>query len=260
MNPISKLYGGFLQGLATFLHGIFEVFIVVLDFIVGLIEGIKRIIISILLMGCMFIFFSPFLLALLFHPAVITLIIIFVFFPMLGTKFISFLRYYQYSITEFLYDKAEYYKTGKKVNANFEDYGNAYRRMQEENYRKSQEQKRRQEEEMWQQVFKEFFEQAQRGGRGYGGYGGYTGSQNGGNYQQPLSQFKTKFEQACNTLEVPYDSDVYKIKLAYRKMAKRYHPDLNHEPGATEKFQEINAAFEFLTEENINRYKQLTNN
>ena len=47
------------------------------------------------------------------------------------------------------------------------------------------------------------------------------------------------------------------IKRAYRKMAKKYHPDLNRDVDTTEKFQQINSAFEFLTEENIKRYNQM---
>ncbi len=37
------------------------------------------------------------------------------------------------------------------------------------------------------------------------------------------------------------------IKTAYRKLAMKYHPDLNQDPGAQEKFFEIDAAYDFST-------------
>lgn len=38
------------------------------------------------------------------------------------------------------------------------------------------------------------------------------------------------------------------IKAAYRKLAMKYHPDLNSDPGARERFFEIDAAYNFLME------------
>lgn len=52
------------------------------------------------------------------------------------------------------------------------------------------------------------------------------------------------------TLEIPENASADEIKKAYRKLARKYHPDINKEPGAEDKFKEINAAYEVLSDEN----------
>eukprot|EP00775_Hariotina_reticulata_P007864 gene7863-8060_t len=40
------------------------------------------------------------------------------------------------------------------------------------------------------------------------------------------------------------------ITQAFRRLSRKWHPDKNKSPGATEKFQEISAAYDFLTDPN----------
>ena len=47
-------------------------------------------------------------------------------------------------------------------------------------------------------------------------------------------------------LGVDRDASDAEIKKAYRRLSKKYHPDLNHEPGAEEKFKEVNDAYDIL--------------
>ncbi len=50
------------------------------------------------------------------------------------------------------------------------------------------------------------------------------------------------------TLGVSRDADKDEIKRAYRRLARKYHPDVNKEAGAEERFKEINRAYEVLSE------------
>jgi len=49
-------------------------------------------------------------------------------------------------------------------------------------------------------------------------------------------------------LGVDRSTDKEEIKRAYRRLARKYHPDVNKEAGADERFKEINRAYEVLSE------------
>ncbi len=49
-------------------------------------------------------------------------------------------------------------------------------------------------------------------------------------------------------LGIDKTADADQIKHAYRQMAKKYHPDINHAPDAAEKFKEIQEAYEVLSD------------
>jgi len=53
-----------------------------------------------------------------------------------------------------------------------------------------------------------------------------------------------------DVLGVNKSSTADEIKSAYRKLARKYHPDLNKEPGAEEKFKEVQEAYDILSDPN----------
>jgi molecular chaperone DnaJ len=54
-----------------------------------------------------------------------------------------------------------------------------------------------------------------------------------------------------DVLGVSRSADQEEIKRSYRRLARKYHPDVNKDPGAEDTFKEINRAYEILSEPEI---------
>lgn len=254
MNIFKKTYGNILRGVGNILNFLLNGLIVINEVIVSITLTIGRGLLGLLgFGGCLIIFFiaGPFGLIFLLHPAILLPILFLILVPILGTKLISYLKYIKYMVTEFLFDRADYLIEGK-INefSSFNEYGNKYKKMEEEKRNKERQRRQAEQQKEWEARFRQWNQQQ-------GQY--YQGSRDG--YQQgyanPAIDFKSKYETSCDLLGIGYDTDKYEAKLAYRKKAKEYHPDINNSPNATEMFQKVNDAYEFLSDDNINRYKNM---
>ena len=261
MNIFQRFYGKFLFVLGKIVSGLLTGLIKITDILVHVLGSLGRnLFVGLGMGGCLVLFLvmGPLSWILLLNPVVfpvvILLIFLFVVVPIVGKKLVSYLEYVHYGATEFIFDRAKYFTTG--VNAKYRSYGeykNHYRRLEEEMRRREEERQRQESARQWEEVFRQFYQQYRGQESGQYDYGGYRQSPYGG----PIDDFKAQYEGACDLLGVDYGADEYEIKLAYRKKAKEYHPDLNKSDNATEMFQKINAAYEFLNDKNIERYRSM---
>lgn len=254
---------------AVVLNAIFGGFIAILDTIVILTEWLRRSFLQLLLAGGCLLFFllmNPIGLLILLRGEVLVFLLVIFGVPMLGRSFISLLQYGQYVSTEYLFDYADYLKKGKSRKfRSFGEYGAKYIRMEQEKQERAQRARREAEQRMWEERFRAWYEQS--GGQTYYGtrdpYGRYAGQgqyrrPGGQQTQNPYEDFVARYQNATRILGVPLDTDEYQVKLQYRKLAKQLHPDVNPSADATKKFQELSDAYDFLSKENIERYKSMT--
>ena len=60
-------------------------------------------------------------------------------------------------------------------------------------------------------------------------------------------------EDFYQILGVPRDASQEEIQRAYRKLARTYHPDVNHDPGAEDRFKEVSEAYDVLSDPETRR-------
>ncbi len=207
--------------------------------------------VAILLIG----FIGTWLLA---NPIILIILVLIVTFPILGALLFRILSEYQEISSRYLFGRAEYLKDpDHHTKRSYKFHKEAFYAEKAEKARRENERRARQQRE-WEDRFRQWQSFSGGAGYGYGNQGPYGGAYSSDSApRNPYVDFKTEFEKHCATLDVPVTADESRIKLAYRKKAKQYHPDVNPSPDATAAFQKISEAYEFLNADNIKRYKSL---
>src|SRR3954447_7013778 len=56
-----------------------------------------------------------------------------------------------------------------------------------------------------------------------------------------------------DALGISRTASTEEIQRAYRKLARQYHPDVNHDPGAEERFKDVSEAYSVLSDPDTRR-------
>lgn len=264
MNIFERVTGKILyylaKGISFLLKGLINITEIIVELVSNIGKGLLGLFIGLISMGgCLFLLLlGPYGITLLFHPVILPIVLLLIMIPILGTRFVSYLKYLRYMLTEYLFDKSDNLVKGKAMEfPTLGEYGDKYKRVQEEKRRRERRKRQEEQQKMWEERFRQWnrYQQQQRGAGGYWNQGG--GYNQGQGFANPAIEFKQKYEESCDVLGVDYNADKSEIRSAYRRKAKKYHPDINRSANATEMFQKVNDAYEFLSDANIERYKSL---
>lgn len=238
---MNNIYSKILKILSKISGSTFDILIISSSFFLEIGKAFRNLIIfPIILLLILFSVF-PFLLILLFTRMGIFLMImlsIALILPLFSRKILNLSIKYKYVLVNYFEERSKDIKNGNKHTKKVSYYSNEYdKKIEEEILRRQREQQKQYEE-----FFRNF------------SYGTYNNSQNYNN-MYINNDFKQNYEKNCDILRVSYMANIDEIKSRFRKLAKKYHPDINKDLDSIEKFKKIKEAYEFLSEENINRYK-----
>lgn len=283
---MKRIWGTILLGIGKVIDGLLTLLIFIFQLISDMTDVVISFLVSILAAACSFLLILPLLFIPIINSPIFLIIAVIVLIPIITKPLLYILKKYQYALTNYFYDKSEAVIAGRQHSKRVGEYARDYDLQQQRKTREARQQQ-------WETIFGDMFgrrpnsgqskggQQSSRTGGTYGpNFGGFDwrdfgnfqqGGYNPGGYSQGgyegyqrrqeasnVFTFKSDYENNARILEVPLTASYNDIKRAYRKLAKKYHPDVNKQPGANAKFTQITDAYNFFSEDKVAQYKRMS--